>query len=83
MDTSPAPGATVSELLRRGPQDVSARIVQDRTLGLWQCWYGHTTGRFWALPPRSHPWKKLLEEDTPEALCAAVEQIDHFYGGPW
>ena len=47
----------------------SGRGADERNSGLdrirrryprWRIWHGHTTGAYWALPPRDHPTLRVL-----------------------
>lgn len=61
-------------------QDEIARQVQARTHGRWLCWFGHSTGRYWAI--RTVPGLfRLVEGQTPKDLIIAMGEVDAFYGG--
>jgi hypothetical protein len=61
-------------------QDEIARQLQARTRGRWLCWYGHRTGRYWAIRTGQGPFR-LVEGPTPKDLAIAMGEVDAFYGG--
>lgn len=67
--------------LRASPtQDEIARKVQSRPHGRWLCWFGNSTGRYWAIRTVPGPFR-LVEGRTPKELIIAMAEIDAFYGG--
>ena len=67
--------------LRPSPeQDEIAARLQARTHGRWLCWYGHTTGRYWAIRKPSGPYR-LVEGATPKDLAIAMGDADAYYRG--
>jgi hypothetical protein len=60
-------------------RDEIARGLQELAGGRWLCWFGHATGRYWALrrPPGTC---LLIEGRTPEELRTAMSEIDSFCG---
>ncbi|MEU8039378.1 hypothetical protein [Streptosporangium sp. NPDC049078] len=73
-----------TENLRHEPGDDPRAL---RTLRLrfpdWRPWYGHATGRWWALSPtRYHQRIGLLEADTPAELAARMQHIEDFHPTP-
>jgi hypothetical protein len=60
--------------------DDTARRLQEHTSGRWSVWYGHSTGRYWAIrkPPGIYG---LVEGATPDDLITAMNEVDAFYGG--
>ncbi|WP_157419892.1 hypothetical protein [Actinomadura kijaniata] len=51
----------------------------DREHPAWTVWYGPRTGRYWAMPARGVA-SPLLEADQPEALEAAMREVETWYG---
>ncbi|GAA1585186.1 hypothetical protein GCM10009678_79690 [Actinomadura kijaniata] len=58
-------------------RDVARRL--DRKHPAWTVWYGPRTGRYWAMPARGVA-SPLLEADRPEALEAAMREVETWYG---
>jgi hypothetical protein len=68
----------------------SGRGAGDRDGGLdrlqrqyprWRLWRGHTTGAYWALPPRGHPTLRVLLsardlDELAQLLAQAEERHD-------
>jgi len=49
----------------------------------WRPWYGHATGRWWALSPtRYRQHVGLVEADTPAELAALIQHIEDFHPHP-
>jgi len=47
----------------------------------WQIWRGHTTGGYWALPPRDHPTQRhLIGASTLDELARRIAQAEQQYG---
>lgn len=80
MRNLPEPASTSSDLLRRVPQDTTARQLQAETRGRWLCWYGHATGHYWGTPCQPYPWNGVVEADTPETLTARIAEVDTYHG---
>lgn len=78
--SGPLRDETRRELLRIVPEDIAARRFQRHTGGRWVIWYGHATGRFWAMPRPPNPWRGLVEAATLESLAARLTEIDTFHG---
>ncbi|GAA4075038.1 hypothetical protein GCM10022214_35140 [Actinomadura miaoliensis] len=43
----------------------------------WTIWFGPSTGRWWALPPRERDVGAFVEAETPQRLIARIEVIRH------
>lgn len=78
---------TSLDLLRAVPEDEAARQLQRQTGGRWLAWFGHATGDFWATRTAPYPWNGLMCRSTPEALHAAMAELDALHGfhpdGSW
>ncbi|MBX6767363.1 MAG: hypothetical protein IRY90_09470 [Actinomadura rubrobrunea] len=48
----------------------------------WTIWFGPSTGRWWALPPRERDVGGFVEAETPQRLIARIEVIRHARSGP-
>lgn len=46
----------------------------------WTIWFGPSTRRWWALPPRDLDVGDFLEADTPQALIGRIEVVRQ---SPW
>ena len=47
----------------------------------WQIWRGHTTGGYWALPPRDHPTQRhLIGASTLDELARRIAQAEQHDG---
>ncbi|MGI5204069.1 hypothetical protein ACQEU6_21125 [Spirillospora sp. CA-108201] len=80
MSNLPDPAPTMSDLLRRLPQDATAAQLQAWTGDRWVCWYGHITGHYWGMPRHPYPWRGVVEGVTPEALAARMTEVDAYHG---
>ncbi|MEU8205871.1 hypothetical protein [Streptosporangium sp. NPDC049046] len=72
------------ENLRHEPGD-DPRALRTLTLRFpdWRPWYGHATGRWWALSPTRYRQRiGLLEADTPAELAARIQHIEDFHPHP-
>jgi len=65
--------------IRRG--DAIARHLQRQTGGRWAVWYGHTTGRLWAVC-RGGYWPGLVEAGTAAEMMMRIGEVDAWYLGP-
>jgi hypothetical protein len=46
----------------------------------WRIWHGHTTGAYWALPPRDHPTQHCLISATNlDELARRLAQAEQPY----
>ena len=60
---------------------------RDRELGQlrrqyprWRIWRGHTTGSYWALPPRDHPTQRgLIGASDLDELARLLAQAEQRY----
>jgi hypothetical protein len=48
----------------------------------WTIWFGPSTGRWWALPPRERDVGAFVEAETPQRLIARIEVIRHAQSRP-
>ncbi|MEV4383301.1 hypothetical protein [Streptosporangium sp. NPDC049644] len=72
------------ENLRHEPGE-DPRALRTLTLRFpdWRPWYGHATGRWWALSPtRYRQHIGLVEADTPAELAARMQHIEDFHPHP-
>jgi hypothetical protein len=47
----------------------------------WRIWRGHTTGGYWALPPRDHPTlRQLIGASNLDELARRIAQAEQPYG---
>ncbi|MFF5110541.1 hypothetical protein [Streptosporangium sp. NPDC000509] len=73
-----------AEHLRHEPGD-DPRALRTLTLRFpdWRPWYGHATGRWWALSPTRYRQRiGLVEADTPAELAARMQHIEDFHPHP-
>ena len=73
-----------TESLRHEPGD-DPRALRTLTLRFpdWRPWYGHATGRWWALSPTRYRQRiGLVEADTPAELAARIQHIEDFHPHP-
>ncbi|MFF5248980.1 hypothetical protein ACFY3V_32265 [Streptosporangium sp. NPDC000095] len=73
-----------AEHLRHEPGD-DPRALRTLTLRFpdWRPWYGHATGRWWALSPTRYRQRiGLIEADTPAELAARIQHIEDFHPHP-
>jgi hypothetical protein len=46
----------------------------------WRIWRGHTTGYYWALPPRDHPTQRgLIGTSDLDDLARRLAQADRWH----
>ena len=46
----------------------------------WRIWHGHTTGGYWALPPRDHPTEHgLIGSSDLDQLARRLAQAEHWH----
>jgi hypothetical protein len=65
-----------------GPDDI-ARGIAHRHRPWWAVWYGHHTGRYWALPRWVHPARaRLIDAPTPDTIEAAIVNFEMFNPKP-
>jgi hypothetical protein len=76
---SPGAGHVQADRLEAARHDEAARAVQARTGGRWACWYGHSTGSYWAFPKLGPD--RLIEGRTHLDLIAAMGEVDAPQGG--
>ncbi|MFI0354055.1 hypothetical protein [Actinomadura sp. 9N407] len=43
----------------------------------WTVWFGPSTGRWWALPPRERNTGGFVEAETPQRLIARIEVVQY------
>ncbi|GAA0835054.1 hypothetical protein ACFPKZ_34030 [Streptosporangium amethystogenes subsp. fukuiense] len=73
-----------SENLRHEPgEDLQALRTLTLRFPDWRPWYGHATGRWWALSPARYRQRVgLIEADTPAELAARMQHIEDFRPQP-
>ncbi|MEU3165983.1 hypothetical protein [Streptosporangium sp. NPDC006930] len=73
-----------AESLRHEPgEDLHALCTLTLRFPGWRPWYGHATGRWWALSPtRCRQRIGLVEADTPAELAARMQHIEDFRPHP-
>jgi len=59
--------------------DQIARSLEQQTGGRWVIWYGHHTGRFWAIPRGRH-WNGLIEADGALEMLIRIGEVDAWFG---
>ena len=65
----------------RGTDDQDGRLVRlRRQYPRWRIWRGHTTGRYWALPPPDHlTQRELIGASDLDDLARRLAQADGWY----
>jgi len=65
----------------QGPGDRADELDRlSRRYPRWRIWRGHTTGAYWALPPRDHPAQRgLISASDLDELARRLAQAEQQY----
>jgi len=63
--------------IQRG--DETARNIQRQAGSHWMVWFGHSTGRFWAVC-RGGWFRGLLEAASPLEMLSRIGEVDAWHG---